>query len=39
MSVVSFPDPLDTNPVTNAPYGDGWYNPDNGVTYTYVDGA
>ena len=37
MAAVNFPNPAATNPDTNAPYRDGWYNPDNGVTYIYVD--
>jgi hypothetical protein len=37
MSAISFPDPSATNPVTGAPYGDGWYNEQNGVTYTYAN--
>ena len=35
MTAVSFPDPLATNPETGSPYGDGWFNSANGVTYSY----
>ena len=35
MAAVTFPDPAANNPATGAPYGDGWYNPANGVTYKF----
>ena len=39
MAVVTFPDPTANNPATGDTYGEGWYNPDNGVTYKYVNGV
>ena len=35
MAAVTFPDPAANNPATGAPYGDGWFNAANGVTYKF----
>ena len=37
MSAISFPNPTSNNPATGASYGDGWYNDQNGVTYSYAN--
>ena len=36
MASVNFPDPTATNPATDLPYAQGWYNSDNGITYAYT---
>ena len=33
MAAVNFPTPTDLNPSTGQTFAEGWYNPDNGVTY------
>ena len=37
MAAVNFPQPNASNPETGDIYANGWYNEENGVTYTYAD--